>query len=123
MGLQPRASASCRMLTPSTPCLANRFYATAHRRARKASTSALDRFLGMVSGIERQRPRELAHVLEKPGEVAVRGHEHPRPEADRVEHGRVLRDELPHEGAQLRQPLRRTGPPLPPVLPLPKVAQ
>jgi len=67
----------------------------------------------MASDVERQRPRELAHVLEEPGEVAIRGDQHLRAEADRVEHRRVLRDQLAHEVAQLAQPGGRAVAPLP----------
>src|SRR5580765_6210887 len=101
MGLQPRASASWRMLTPSRPSAAKRCWATAQSRVRNASTSAADRFLGMPrSGVRRQGPRKLAHELEEAGEMPVGGHEHLRPEANGVEHGRVLGDEPLHEAAQ-----------------------
>src|SRR5215471_754045 len=106
MGLQPRASASWRMLTPSRPEVANLCWATAQSRARNASTSAAERFLGMRSGVRRDSPRKLAHELEEAREVAIRGHEHARAEADRVEHGGVLGDEPLHEPAQVHEPLR-----------------
>src|SRR5215831_11360192 len=80
MGLQPRASASCRMLTPSRPAVANLCWATAQSRARKASTSAAERFLGMPSGVRRQ---------------------HARAEADGVEYRRVLGDQPLHESAKV----------------------
>src|SRR5215470_13960775 len=94
------------MLTPSRPEVANLCWATRQSRARKASTSAAERFLGMRSGVRGNGPRELAHELEEPREVPVGGHEHPRTEADGVEHGGVLRDEPLHEAAQVQELLR-----------------
>src|SRR5215470_3290970 len=106
MGLQPRASASWRMLTPSRPEAANLCWATAQSRARNASTSAAERFLGMRSGVRRDGPREFAHELEEAREVPIRSHEHARAEADGVEHGGVLGDEPLHEAAQVHELLR-----------------
>src|SRR4029453_4167252 len=101
MGLQPSASASWRMLTPSPPSLAKRCWATSQSRIRNASTSAADRFLGMPrSGVRRQGPRKLAHEVEEAREVPVGGHEHLRPEANGVEDRRILGDEPLHEARQ-----------------------
>src|SRR5215470_1709369 len=110
MGLQPRASASWRMLTPSRPEAANLCWATAQSRARNASTSAAERFLGMRSGVRRDGPREFAHELEEAREVTIRRHEHARAEADGVEHGSVLGDEPLHEAAQVHELLRVARP-------------
>src|SRR5215813_1138108 len=106
MGLQPRASASWRMLTPSRPEAANLWWATSQSRTRNASTSAAERFLGMRSGVRRDGPRKFAHELEEAREVPIRSHEHARAEADGVEHGGVLRDEPLHEAAQVHELLR-----------------
>src|SRR4030095_12437589 len=101
MGLQPSASASWRMLTPSRPSLAKRCWATSQSRIRNASTSAADRFLGMPrSGVRREGPRKVAHELEEAREMPVGGHEHLRPEANGIEDRRVLGDEPLHEAAQ-----------------------
>src|SRR5215475_9309953 len=94
------------MLTPSRPEVANLCWATAQSRARKASTSAAERFLGMRSGVRRDGPRELMHELEEAREVPIRGHEHARAEADGVEHRGVLGDEPLHEPAQVHELLR-----------------
>src|SRR5215469_10079505 len=96
------------MLTPSTPSRAKRSWATAQSRARNASTSAAERFLG-TSEVRRHSSRKLSHVAEESRQMPVRCHQRAGAEADGVEYGGVLREEPAHELTEAIQALGHIG--------------